>query len=83
MYLTDLGFCGENRLSDRCIRLALDSPARTNPMLRLLHPIGFGVFRREQIKWLFKFSTSFRPALKFYLIILYLCCVLFQLEGEC
>ena len=71
-----LMFYGENQSQDHCIRPALDSPVRTDPMLRSLYLAGLGVFRREPIKWLFKFLTSFRPALKFYLIILYLCFIL-------
>jgi hypothetical protein len=99
MYLTGLGFSGENRSSDRCtrpalvfygenqsqdrcIRPVLDSPARTDPMLRLLYPTGFSVFRRELIKWLFKFSTGVKVLFN-YLVICIVNFKLFQLEGEC
>jgi hypothetical protein len=59
-----LVFYGENQAQDRCIRPALDSPMRTDPMLRSLYPIGLSVFRREPIKWLFKFSTSFSTSVE-------------------
>ena len=65
-----LVFYDDNQSQDRCIQPTLDSLARTDPMLRSLYLISLGVFRWEPIKWLFKFSVSFWPGLKFYLIIL-------------
>jgi hypothetical protein len=37
-----LVFYGENQSQDCCIQPALDSPARTDPMLRSLYPTGLG-----------------------------------------
>jgi hypothetical protein len=73
-----LVFYGENQSQDRCIQLALDYPAKTDPMLRSLYPTGLDIFWRELIKWLFKFSTGIEILFN-YLVI---CIMNFKLEGE-
>ena len=68
----------ESRSSDRCIWPALDSPARTDQVIVASECLG--VFRREPIKWLFKFQTSFSTSVEVlfnYLVICLVCSKLF------